>query len=171
MVINIQTEIDNRHPDDSLNVLNISTENSSSVIVTSPPTNHHHNEYEKLPFTQLDVTTHQTETVISNSHNSSLNSYIEKMSTDIKLNSMSTKQYASNDLKRDIPPLTHKQLINAYIEKKAGEILIPFTNKVETLIKSYEVLANKNAFLESKNKDLELSNTKSSEIHINGRDE
>ena len=30
-VINIQTEIDNRHPDDSLNVLNTSTENSSSV--------------------------------------------------------------------------------------------------------------------------------------------
>ena len=44
------------------------------------------------------------------------------MSTDIKLNSMSTKQHVSNDLKRDIPTLTHKQLINAYIEKKEDEI-------------------------------------------------
>ena len=117
-MINIQTEIDNRHPNASLNVLNTSTESSSSVIDTS--TRHHHNKYEKLSFNDLDVTTHQTETVISNSQNSSLNT--EKMFTDIKLNSMSTKQHASNDLKRDIPTLTHKQLINAYIGKKANEI-------------------------------------------------
>ena len=82
--------------------LNTSTENSSSVIVTTPPTKHHHDEYEKQSLNEFVVTTHQTETVISNSHNSSLNSHTEKMSTYIKLNSMSTKQHASNDLKRDI---------------------------------------------------------------------
>ena len=79
---------------------------------------------------ELNITAHQTETVISNSHDFQT----EKMSTD--LNSMLTKQHTSNGLKRDIPTLTHKQLINAYIEKKADDILIPFTNKIETLIKS-----------------------------------
>ena len=39
-------------------------------------------------------------------------------------------------------------------EKKADEILIPFTDKIETLIKSYEVLVKKNAFLESKNTEM-----------------
>ena len=73
----------NRHPDDSLNVLNTSSENSTSVIITSPPTKYHHNEYEKQ-----SLLTHQTETVISNSF---LYPYTENMSTDIKLNSKATR--------------------------------------------------------------------------------
>ena len=62
------------------------------------------------------------------------------MSPDL---SILTKQHSSNDFKKDVPTLTHKQLINAYIEKNTDEILIPFTDKIETLIKSYEVLAKK----------------------------
>ena len=51
------------------------------------------------------------------------------------------------------------------IEKKADEILIPFTNKIETQIKSYEILVKENAFLERKNIEIteQLNNNKSSE--------
>ena len=84
-----------------------------SIIVTSPPTKQHHDEYRKQSRNELNISDHQTETVISNPHDFQT----EKMSTD--LNSMLTKQHASNGLKNDIPTLTHKQLINAYIEKKA----------------------------------------------------
>ena len=90
----------------------------------------HHDEYRKQSRNELNISNHQTENVISNPHDFQT----EKMSTD--LNSMLTKQHTSNGLKKDIPTLTHKQLINAYIEEKTDEILIPFTNKIETLIKS-----------------------------------
>ena len=62
---------------------------------------------------------------------------------------MPTKEHAS----KEIPTLTHKQLINAYIEKKTDEILIPFTDKIETPIKSCEAVVKKNAFLQSTNTD------------------
>ena len=104
-VINIQSEIFNEHPGDSFNS-NSTSENSSSIIVTSPPTKQHHDEYRKQTRSELNISNHQTETVISNSHDFQT----EKMSTD--LYSMLTKQHASNGLKKDIPTLTHKQLIN-----------------------------------------------------------
>ena len=122
-MINIQLEILNEHPGDSFNS-NSTSGNSFSIIVTSPPTKQQHDDYRKQSRNELNISDHQTETVVSNPHD---------------LNSMLTKQNASNDLKQDIPTFIHKQLINAYIEKKADEIFIPFTNQIETLIKSYEI--------------------------------
>ena len=126
-VINIHSETVNTHPDASLNSLN-STRNSSSIVIASPSTRQH----------QFNISNHQTETVIANS----ISSPIE--------NSMPTKEHAS----KEIPTLTHKQLINAYIEKKTDEILIPFPDKIETLIKSYEAVVKKNGFLQSTNTGL-----------------
>ena len=131
-VINIRSEILNEHPGDSFNS-NSTSENSSSIIVTSPPTKQHHDEYRKQSRNELNISDHQTETVTSNPH-------------DFQTEKMLTKLHASNDLEKDIPTLTHKQLINAYNEKKADEILIPFTNKIETLIKSYVILVKKIRF-------------------------
>ena len=141
-VINIHSETVNSHPDASLNPLN-STRNSSSIVIASPPTRQH----------QFNISNHQTETVIANS----ISSPIE--------NSMPTKEHASTE----IPTLTHKQLINAYIEKKTDEILIPFTDKIETLIKSYEAVVKKNAFVQSTNTGLseQVNNFKLSVTSIN----
>ena len=61
-VINIQTEI-NRHPDDSFNITNSMTQDSSSIIVTSPPTNQHQAEYQNQSRNDF-ISNHQTETVI-----------------------------------------------------------------------------------------------------------
>ena len=143
-VINIQTEI-NRHPDDSFNIKKSMTQDSSSIFVTSPPTNQHHAEYQNQSRNDF-INNHQTETVISNPL-ISIESQPEKMSPDLPI---LTKQHSSNDFKKDVPTLTHKQLINAYIEKKADEILIPFTDKIETLTKSYKVLVKKMYFLNRK---------------------
>ena len=64
-VINIQSEIHNEHPGDSFNS-NLTSENCSSIIVTSPPINQHHDEYRKQSRNELNISDHQTETVISN---------------------------------------------------------------------------------------------------------
>ena len=103
------------------------TQDSSSIIVTSPPTNQHHAEYQNQSRNDF-ISNHQTETVISNPF-ISIDSQTEK-TPDLPI---LTKQHSPNDFKKDVPKLTHKQLINAYIEKKADEILIPFTDKIETL--------------------------------------
>ena len=64
-VINIQSEILNEHPGDSFNS-NLTSESNSSIIVTSPSTNQHHDEYRKQSRSELNISDHQTETVISN---------------------------------------------------------------------------------------------------------
>ena len=62
-VINIQSEILNEHPGDSFNS-NLTSETSSSIIVTSPPTKQHHDEYRRQSRNELNISDHQTETVI-----------------------------------------------------------------------------------------------------------
>ena len=95
---------------------------------------------------------HQRETVIT-THEETVNPSINDISVTLD-SSVNRKNQPSTKLKLEVPTITHQRLINQYIEKRVNEILIPFTEKIECLIVSYDNLLNEKKTLDARNKHL-----------------
>ena len=110
---------------------------------------------------------HQRETVIT-THEETVNPSINDISVTLD-SSVNRKNQPNTKLKLEVPTITHQRLINQYIEKRVNEILIPFTEKIECLIVSYDNLLNEKKTLDARNKHLtqELTNVKAIEKNSN----